>query len=151
MNITDSYAFYLLLVSNALLLAAAGIAVVRFRQQCQRLEQFWNSPTGTAIAHTQPDDNHSSDETRKQLLNNLRLEKRLADLQKKVCAVSSKPLQPVRIESAPVERPLPMDNALRMARHGASAEDLTRACGLNIGEARLMQKLHGQATAAVRA
>jgi hypothetical protein len=31
-----------------------------------------------------------------------------------------------------------------MARHGASIDDLIRSCGLNIGEAQLMRKLHGK-------
>jgi len=31
-----------------------------------------------------------------------------------------------------------------MARLGASVEELAKSCGLNIGEAHLMQKLHGQ-------
>ena len=47
-------------------------------------------------------------------------------------------------QPAPAERQLPIEHAVRMARHGASIDDLTRNCGLNIGEARLMQKLHGQ-------
>ena len=50
MNINDSYVIYLLLASNALLVTAASIAVIRFGQQFRRLEQFWNSPTGAAIA-----------------------------------------------------------------------------------------------------
>jgi hypothetical protein len=37
---------------------------------------------------------------------------------------------------------------MRMAKLGASIDDLTRNCGLNIGEAQLMQKLHGKARAA---
>jgi hypothetical protein len=53
------------------------------------------------------------------------------------------PPQPAPV--APVTKVVPLENALRMAKNGASIEDLTRNCGLNIGEARLMQKLHGKA------
>ena len=48
----------------------------------------------------------------------------------------------------PVDGSLPIENAVRMARHGASIDELVRNCGLNIGEARLMQKLHSKAAAA---
>ena len=44
--------------------------------------------------------------------------------------------------SAPIQ--LPIDNAIRMAKQGASVADLTRSCGLNLGEAELMKKLHGR-------
>ena len=72
-------------------------------------------------------------------LDNLRIERRIADLQRvvKTLADGDRELQ------APVQPILPIENAVRMARQGASIEDLKRSCGLNVGEARLMQKLHG--------
>ncbi len=141
MNITASLSFYLLLVANAVLLAAACITISRFRSQCRRLEKFWNSPTGAAVADD--DDAGAINEyKRQQVLVTMRLDKRLAELSEQVSALASAP------RSAPpparTEAPVPIENAVRMARHGASVDELTRGCGLNIAEARLMQRLHGQ-------
>ena len=54
-------------------------------------------------------------------------------------------------QAQPLDTNLPIENAVRMARHGASIDDLVRSCGLNIGEAQLMQKLHGKAQAQLQA
>lgn len=132
MFIDDTSYLYLLLISSALLIAAAGIAVIRFQYYCQRIDQFWNSPTGSALADEQ------KDHARRQLLVNMRLEKRLADLQGRLIALAEGQTKP----RTRLERQLPIDNAVRMARSGASIEDLTRICGLNMGEARLMLKMH---------
>ena len=140
MNITASLGFYLLLVANAVLLAAACITITRFRSECQRLERFWNSPTGAAVAD---DGDTAKDEyKRQQVLVTMRLDKRLAELQEQINALASRPRSVPA--PAPAEAPVPLENAVRMARHGASVDDLTRSCGLNIAEARLMQRLHGQ-------
>ena len=132
MIIENLSSFYLLLLSNALMLAAVASAVIRFRRQCRRFEQFWNSPTGASLADEQ------SDFPRKALLAHMRLEERLSDMQRKVSKLTRR--APSR--DLPAERPLPLDNAIRMAKLGAKAEDLTRSCGLNLGEARLLSKLH---------
>tara|TARA_R110002096_G_scaffold130643_5_gene279928 strand:- start:24017 stop:24451 length:435 start_codon:yes stop_codon:yes gene_type:complete len=132
----EAHYVYLLLGSNAIMLALACLCFTRFDRRCQQLEEFWGSPTGTAL-------NESQDATSvEQLQATQRLEQRIAELHQQL----------KRLESgngdrdAPtVERSVPIENAVRMARRGASVDDLTRNCGLNIGEARLMQKLHGQA------
>jgi hypothetical protein len=134
MNITESFFYDLLLLSNAMLLAAAAMAVVRFRRQCERLERFWSSPTGATIA------GQKSDQERLQLVTTMRLEKHIADLNEKVATLSRN--DPRKQRSATV-RQLPIENAVRMAKSGASVEDLTRTCGLNFGEARLLTKMHG--------
>lgn len=131
---SETFYFYLLLMSNALLLAAAAIAVLQFHHQFRRGEQFWRSPTGASVAEQE------TQRARQQLLVNMRLEKQLSELQKKIDSLSSEDHRP----TGAAERLLPMDNALQMARHGASVEDISRNCGLNIGEAQLMQKLHGR-------
>jgi len=136
MNIAELYVYEILLLSNAILLAAAVVAVQRFRRQCDRLERFWNSPTGTAIA------DRKADKDRLQLVTTMRLEKHVAELHEKVAKLAATPAR----QSAPaVVRQLPIENAVRLAKTGASAEDLTRTCGLNIGEARLLAKMHGSA------
>ena len=69
------------------------------------------------------------------------LERRVAELQSVVRTLAkNKPSVPEAVESS-----LPIENAVRMAKHGASIDDLIRNCGLNIGEAQLMRKLHGKA------
>ena len=76
-----------------------------------------------------------------------RLEERIDDLHRivrVVAAQSSEKGTPVA-PAAPVATVVPMGNALRMAKQGATIDDLTKNCGLSIGEARLMQKLHGKA------
>jgi hypothetical protein len=50
-----------------------------------------------------------------------------------------------RLLIGPITREFPMEHAARLAKSGASVDELTRNCGLNIGEARLVRRLHGQA------
>lgn len=134
----DYFFLCVLLASNATLLAIAAVAVIRFEQRWKRLEGFWDSPTGAAL------DDAGEDERYEQRKATVRLEQRLAELQRTVKLIDLKAPE----ERPPVERELPIENAVRMARLGASVEDLTRNCGLNVGEARLMKKLHGKAPAA---
>ena len=138
MTIPDIYYLYALLAATALALAAAVLAIAGFSRRCRRLEQFWSSPTGAALA------DRSSEQERRQLLVGLRLERRITDLEKKIDRLAT----PDRKTAVQSSRDLPIDNAIRMARRGASVDDLTRSCGLNIGEARLMQRLHGKRIAA---
>ena len=131
----DSFYLVLLLISNAMLLGVAIVVLSRFDQRVKRIEEFWDSPTGAALA----DD--GDEEIRAQMQATERLERRVGELQRAVKLMEIKAPAP----QAPVEMNIPLENAVRMARHGASVDDLTRNCGLNIGEARLMQKLHGKA------
>jgi len=135
---TDYFFLYILLASNATLLAIAAVAVIRFERRWQRLESFWDSPTGAAL------DDASEDELHEQLMATTRLEQRLGELQRTIKLLDIKAPE----ERPPVERNMPIENAVRMARLGASVEDLTRNCGLNVGEAQLMKKLHGKAPVA---
>ncbi|HNP34411.1 MAG TPA: DUF2802 domain-containing protein [Woeseiaceae bacterium] len=143
MNILDSDIAYLVIVANALLLAAAALAILRFSSQYHKMRDFWRSPTGAAVA----DDKAESAAVHNLLQATARLEGRMAALQKQVEQLAKTPEAPVRNNV----RPLPIDNAVRMARSGASVDDLTRTCGLNIGEARLMQQLHARRAATASA
>ncbi len=136
----EPYFLYLLLSANAVLLAIASLAVLRFEYRWKRIEQFWDSPTGTALGDS------ADDEMRAQIEATKSLERRLGELQRTVKIMDLNSPK----ETPPVERNLPIENAIRMARTGASVEDLTRTCGLNFGEARLLQKLHGQASKTAR-
>lgn len=133
----ESYYLHLLLTSNALCLAIACIALVRVERRCSRIEKLWQSPRDTAPGEL------GDEKASKQMQATKRLEQRLGELQRTVKIMDMKAPKQV----PPVERNLPiglpMENAVRMAKSGASIEDLTRNCGLNIGEARLMMKLHG--------
>ncbi len=134
---------YLLLISNLLLVSAVGLAVVRFLRRVDELETFWGSPNGTALAEEKTSDTRCD----AHLELGQRLEKRVDDLHRIVrivAAQNSARKEPVA-PAAPVATVVPMDNALRMAKQGATIDDLTKNCGLSIGEARLMQKLHGKA------
>ena len=137
MNISDTTALYMLIIANAALVAAAGIAVARIQRQMRRFEQFWNSPTGASLANREP----VSEQPRPQA--NRHLERRVTELQSVVKTLAKREQPTVK----PIDGSLPIANAVRMARHGASIDELVRNCGLNIGEARLMQKLHSQAVA----
>jgi len=128
----------LLLFANATMLAAATIAIVRFRQQARRFEKFWDSPTGVSIADTQ------SLQVQSAPASNPKLEKRVAELQSVVRTLAKS----AQSRGEPDNNAMPIENAVRMARHGASIDELIRNCGLSIGEAQLMRKLHGKANAA---
>ena len=136
----EPYFLYLLLSANAALLAIACLAVLRFEWRWKRIEEFWDSPTGVALGDA------ADDEMRAQVEATRSLEQRLGELQRTVKIMDLNSPK----EAPAIERSLPIDNAIRMARLGASVEELTRSCGLNIGEARLMQKLHGQASKTAR-
>ena len=135
----EAHYIYLLIVSNAVMLALACFCFTRFDRRCHEIEKFWASPTGTAISDDDPDDSHE------QMRLTQRLEKRVGELQRTVKVLGIEKSKSTPPPSTPIERHLPIENAVRMARMGASIEDLSKSCGLNIGEARLMQKLHGKA------
>ena len=132
---------YLVLVANAVLLGIASISIIRFELRCLRIEQFWTSPTGTALI----DD--KEERAQEYLRATRRFEECMDELRETVRVLSTKtPRSP-----AASKRSLPIENAVRMARLGASVDDLGRSCGLNIGEAQLMHKLHGKPSPAATA
>lgn len=132
---TTFHLIYLLMMSNALLLSVACVVLIRFERRARRLEKFWSSPTGAALADA--DEPQASE----QIVATKRLEKRMGELQRSVKVMEIEKHRP----RPTVERNLPIENAIRMSKLGASVEELTRSCGLNIGEASLMRKLHGKA------
>jgi hypothetical protein len=68
---------------------------------------------------------------------------RLGEIQDQLESLSD--LERLLVE--PVSRELPMEHAARMAKGGASIDELTKNCGLTIGEARLVRRMHGQTQA----
>jgi len=137
MMIDTSYSLYALLFANSTLLAAAALAVLRFQRMSRESRAFWESPTGAAIQTENPP---QTDQGKL-------LAHEIAVLQKTVAKLCQR--QQPYVETPPSQ--VPLEHAVRMARHGASVEDLTRSCGLNIGEARLMQTLHGRRRVSIAA
>ncbi len=138
----------ILLLANALLLGVALLVIVRFRREAQALLKFWHSPMGNALVGDRDDARERGDANDKRLFAQsvMRLEQQMLLLRRDVlrnAARESATAEPAPRAPAP-RAALPLDNAVRMARMGASVDDLTRNCGLSLGEARLMQKLHGK-------
>jgi Protein of unknown function (DUF2802) len=131
----EAHYVYLLLGSNAIMLALACLCFARFDNRCKEIEKFWASPTGTAI------NDDTAAEPSEQAKIAARLEQRIGELQRALKVIA---IDRAKADEPRVERNLPIENAVRMARLGASVDDLAKNCGLNIGEAQLMQKLHGQ-------
>jgi len=120
------------LFSNAVLLGAASIAILKFQRLLKSSAKFWDSPTGSVLQAqcNQGEINRSTDE-------------RLEILQG---AIESIERNSREIPAAPAEK-LPFENAVRMARAGASLDDLIRTCGLSKGEARLFMRVHAKSAA----
>lgn len=148
---------YLVIASQALLLAAACIVLLKFQRRFREIEDFWNSPTGAMLADEQQDALEEQElppqpyimtvGTEEALLEKLKLDQRVNELQRKLAELVEQHSEQKSRPAIEFERSLPIEHALRLAKNGASVEDLTRTCGLNIGEARLLRKLHGRAAA----
>lgn len=128
MEINTDWIYTVLLASNALLCGGAALAILRAQRLARRQESFWKSPTGAALT-MQP--GH---------------EELLKIIDKRIQVLADKlesPPADTGNDAAP-ERSMPFENAVRMARHGASMDDLTRTCGLSASEARLLMRVHGR-------
>ena len=125
---TDIYMFYALLMSNAFLLAAATIVVLRVQRQIQKNEDFWNSPTGAAV---------QEQSLPTEQIGRI-VDQRLSALDRAIDELTERESR-LRYSNA---SELPFGNAVRMVKHGASADDLTRNCGLSESEALLMTRIH---------
>jgi Protein of unknown function (DUF2802) len=130
----DSFWQYGLLLSNALLIAAAGIAVIRIRSEMRAARAFWSSP---AVSAMQPEPYDDRDLRRM-------VDRRITMLEKYLeHQIESRAADvPEPAVLAPHKSEMPVEYAVRMARAGASADDLVRGCGLNKGEAELLMRLH---------
>lgn len=132
MDIFSTYSLYALIISNAFLIFGAVIALLRFERMVRKNRTFWNSPTGVSARNEANSD---------AVLSGF-LERRLALLHAQVreLGIQLDEKQISTVSSQSVE--LPFEYATRMAKHGASVEDLTRSCGLKKAEAQLMRRLH---------
>ena len=128
--LTVTLPLYLLVIANAALIVAAAFAVLRVDRALRETREFWASPTGTAmqVEKAAPDADHR------------RLLQQMTVLQKTVDALGTRE-QPA-VQERVVD--LSLQHAVRMAKRGASVEELSRDCGLNAGEAELLRRLHGR-------
>lgn len=126
MDIDTSFSLYALLACNAALAAAAAIAILRLQRLLNSRKEFWDSPTGDAL---KLQDEHA------QLLR--AIDQRFATLSQGLGC-----LERGDKDDVPLRHQLPFDNAVRMAKQGASLDDLTRNCGLSENEARLLMCVH---------
>jgi len=128
MDIDTNWIYYVLLASNALLGGSAALTILRAQRLTRRQESFWKSPTGAAL-NMQP----GHEELLKAIDRRIHA---LVDRIESPSADSDKDATPTRN--------MPFENAVRMARHGATMDDLTRTCGLSANEARLLMRVHGR-------
>jgi len=131
MTIDNTLSFYLLLACNGILVAAASLAILRFQRIMRDQKAYWDSPTGMAsLAQTDTE----------ALLDGI--EQRFAGTRNLPAGKSS---------DTSNHKVIPFENAVRMAQHGASLDDLTRTCGLSETEARLLIRVHANAPQATAA
>lgn len=140
MIIDDPTIYYAVLAGKAFVLILGTIVLLGMWRQTRRVEQYLAELSRAPAREEQPDS------AKQQLIASLRLDKRISELQQQISALSATESRSVD----PVSRPLPIENATRMARSGASVEELTRSCGLSVGEAELLKKLHGVPTTSQR-
>jgi hypothetical protein len=119
---------YLLPIANAVLLGASALVLVSIRSALRERAPSANLSSASILAAELP----------KLSRNSQLMALRLNDLQKKIEGLSN--LE--RLLAEPIARSLPMERATILARNGASEDELARTCGLSIGEARLMRRLH---------
>ena len=132
MNIIETYPIYALLLANAALCAAAVLAILKFQRLLRSSARFWDSPTGSAL-QAQCDQSMFNQSTENQLAS---LAAALEQLEKTT-----------RTVSVATSEKVPYDTAIRMAKAGASTEELVRNCGLSAGEANLYRRIHASSAA----
>lgn len=131
MNIENIDTLNLLLACNCILVAAATVAILRFQRSTNQRASPLNDAAEATNASTtaaKPD----SDDFLKAV------ERRFATLENGIGSMR----RDSETGSA-VARSVPHENAVRMVKHGATVDDLTRTCGLSDIEARLLMRVHG--------
>lgn len=130
MNFFYNDALYALILSNAVLVFGAAIALIRFERLLRHERLAAENPIDTSVPA------HSNSEAA--LVS--RLERQLVAIHEKVDRLARQKATTVATQSAE----LPYEYAARMAKQGASIYDLTRACGLNKAQAQLIWRLHAR-------
>lgn len=138
--INETYLLYGLLAANAAMLLIAWVALLQINARCRRLEEF-KLHAASALPAASPTTNTNASDDEKSFE---KLERRLELMRQSILMLTAKTPE----KRLPEVRSLPIENAVRMAKKGATIDELTRNCGLNIGEAQLMKKLHSNAKSA---
>lgn len=128
MNIENTLSLSLLLICNGAIAAAAAIAILRLQRMTDQQKSFWDSPNGSAL---------STQNGQEELIR--AIDQRFSVLLNGIDQLTRDDKVDSRTASA-----LPLENAVRMAKRGATLGDLTRNCGLSKTEARLLIRVHGQ-------
>jgi hypothetical protein len=113
-----------LLLSTALLLAVASLAILRFQRLVRDSAELLSR-----AAPAEPKPKADAEDP---------LEQRMRALQKIVEDLARKEETP----QPTARHDMPIENAVRMAKNGAGIDELTRSCGLKKGEAELLLRLH---------
>lgn len=119
---------YLLLICNALLAAAAVMAILRFQRRTQQV--------AAGLTQVAVDEGATREQDLRET--NEKLQAQIDGLTTKVAQLE-RHNTPIQLRST---QSLPVENAAQMARCGASIGEIAKSCGLNLGEARLMKQLH---------
>jgi len=128
---------YALPIANVCLLAAAALVIVRI----QRVLHGKAIYSRLSVAKT----------IEKEIVGLIEQNKRVSDRLDSMQITIGHLGSLERLLVGPVSREMPMEHAARLAKDGASIDELTRNCGLNIGEARLVRRLHGGGAASQQA
>ena len=127
MTFETTFSLYLLLICNGAIAAAAAIAILRLQRMTDQHKSFWDSPNGSAL---------NSQNGQEELIR--AIDQRFSVLLNGIDQLTRDDNVDTRATPA-----LPLENAVRMAKHGATLGDLTRNCGLSKTEARLLIRVHG--------
>lgn len=128
MNLDELASINILLLSNALLAAAAALAVLRCQRLLRRPANVDTQPASAPAASVQNDPQTDT------------VQQRILALQKIADELSQQ--EKVRLRHDDCESPY--ESAVRMVKSGADADALTKTCGLNKGAAQLMVRLHAK-------
>lgn len=131
--INVSLPLYLLILANAAIVVAATFAVLRVEKALDDSKGFWSSPSGAALSG-----GYADAAERDRLLREIRALQQSVE----VLRSGAEPRATGRVVDMSFGR------AVRMAKSGATVDELVETCGLSLGEAQLLQRLHGRATEA---
>lgn len=141
MQLINNFAIYALIIVNTFLLFRATV-MLRETQSIilQDARKENPSPVKAVISEGASIRNQAKSYAAMSQL----LDSRLNKMQLQIQQVLNKK---TTTAAAPRPAQMPIEHAMRLARHGASAEDLSRTCGLNKEEAKLMHRLHASSIA----
>lgn len=129
MMLSEIQLLYLLQGATALLAAAASIAIVRFQKKLRDSAAFWASPAGDVVR-----EEASAAESAE-----VSVADQLAELRLLLASLATRERNAVSVTAGESR----IENAVMLARQGASLNELAKHCGLNNGEAQLLIRLHG--------